>query len=480
MQLVHHDLLPASTTASTLTHPTTSLVKRGLGIAQSCVTTTLILGMFAGMWYWGHKTHWSVPKFSELTGAPAPHRDAPTTNPEPTAPKKAPASLPPIKFATEQEVREAGVGIAVARRVAVEDVVCATAEIGYEEHRVAQVSSRVPGHVAVIRTRLGQAVRKGEILALIDSEQVGKAKADYIQEVFLARYKGDLLARHRAAGDGVVPGRTIVDAENAVKEAELRRFIAQQRLMHLGLTPPDPETDAPATPQEFAKQLQYLGIPADVVAGLPPRQLTANLIPLSAPFDGTITRQEAVTGEMVLPEKAEFVVADLSVMWVTLSVRKEDAGRLRIGQPVRFTTSSIPTPVCGKLDWIGVEADEKTRTVKARFEVVNPTVDSTDAAPEGRRLLRANLFGTASVILGSRNEAVVVPDAAVQQMPDGSQVIFVRRPDKITFDSRRVRTGPSRDGMTEVLEGVAFDEPVVVAGSFVLKSELIKDSLVNN
>jgi cobalt-zinc-cadmium efflux system membrane fusion protein len=445
--------------------------------ALSALLTVAVLASFVGIWYWGHKTHWTIPSFSSMAGGPvAGHNPeaAPVNSAENLEVPTDPTKLAPVRFANEDEVRESGLAIALARRGEVEESVTTSAEIGYNQYRVAQLASRVPGHVYALRARLGRAVKAGEVLALIDAEAVGRAKAEYIQEVFLTRYKAEVLDRYRS--NGAVPARTVLDAEAAVKEAELRRFTARQRLINLGLHPPDPDKDEPTNPKEFARKLQFLGLPPDVVAELDPRPETANLVPLTAPFDGVVTRQDIVAGEVVSPEKPAFVVADLSSVWINLAVRKEDAGRVRTGQAVRFAAAGLPGPITGKLDWIGPEADEKTRTLRARCEVLNPVADG---AGPGGRLLRVHLFGSATIVSATR-QAVVVPDAAVQRLADGSPVVFVRGPDGKTFRPQRVKLGVSRGGVTEIVEGVAAGSPVVTDGSYVLKSELMKDALAAN
>lgn len=440
------------------------------------LTTVAVLAGFGGLWYMGHKTHWSVPGRGQAKAEAEASRAEAEAGTD--VPGERPDRFAPVRFASEDEVRSAGLRVAAARSTQVEEAVTANAEVGYNLHRVAQLSCRVPGHVYSIHARLGDKVKAGDLLALIDSQEVGRAKANFLQEVFLAWYKADVLDRYRAVGGGVIPERTIREAEVALKEAELRRFTAQQRLLNLGLTPPDTEKPAASSPEEFARAIQFLGIPETVIASFRPRPRTANLIPLLAPFDGIVTRQEVVVGEMVSPDKEQFVVADVSSMWVNIAVRKEDARRLRLGQPVRFLTSGLADPVTGKLDWIGSEVDQKTRTVRARCEVANPRVKDPTAG-EGGRLLRANLFGTATVVTAKR-PAIVVPDAAVQRMPDGTPVVFVRQSDGLTYDPRPVRVGRSAGGATEIAEGVAAGEVVVTDGSYVLKSELMKDGLVGD
>src|SRR5262249_31400962 len=96
---------------------------------------------------------------------------------------------------------------------------------------------------------------------------------------------------------------------------------------------------------------------------------------------------------------------------------------------------------------------------------------------EGLRLLRANLFGTARVLVARQESAVVVPDAAGQRVPDLTPVVFVCRAGGGGFPPRKGRLGLSGGRVAPLLDGVSAGERVVTRGSFVLKSELMKDTL---
>ncbi len=83
---------------------------------------------------------------------------------------------------------------------------------------------------------------------------------------------------------------------------------------------------------------------------------------------------------MVNPESATVIVADVSNLWLRISLRKEDSFRLAVGQPVLFQGDGLPRVVEGKISWISPEIDEKTRTIQARVEIANPILESEDLA----------------------------------------------------------------------------------------------------
>jgi cobalt-zinc-cadmium efflux system membrane fusion protein len=179
--------------------------------------------------------------------------------------------------------------------------------------------------------------------------------------------------------------------------------------------------------------------------------------------------RELVPGEAVDAARALFVVADTRRMWATLDVRLEDAPRVAAGQEVTFRPdggpgSGGPEAARGRVLWAGTAVDDTTRTVKVRAELENP---------EGRLL--ANAFGSARIRVREAEEAVAVPDAAIQ-WEGCCHVVFVSETPEV-FRVRKVRPGARSGGFREILVGLVPGEAVVTAGSAILKSEILKSRL---
>ncbi len=227
------------------------------------------------------------------------------------------------------------------------------------------------------------------------------------------------------------------------------------------------------------------------------KTLTANLLPLTAPFAGVVINRNMVIGELTSTATPQFVLADISQLWVMVDVRREDANRLARDQEVLFvpdgaredrneeaglyastlsllSAGCLPTALSllpervefavGKVDWISSEVDEKTRTVRVRAVI-----------PNQQHRLRPHTFGNGWITIRSSPAALVVPNTAIQA--DGPyQFVFVQR-DAQTFEPRLVQTGIKDDKFTEILSGVSMGEKVVTTGSYVLKSEMFRDRL---
>lgn len=495
--------------------------------------TLAVLAAVGGLVWWGEHTGWTVPKFSSLAGNGAEERDdwcdahsvpeslcieckaelmpkgksfewckkhgvheCPLCHPEvaqlKTRPKVTQADLDRaqqalafaerpennskcklqqrrIQFASATAVEKAGIGVDEARPGPVGEFVAANGEITYDQTRVARLSSRVPGTVWAVEKQLGERVKRGDVLALIDAADVGRAKAEFLQAFAQVDLKAKVYENMRSAS-AAMPGRSLQEAEAAFREARIRLVSARQALINLGL--PVLADELRNLPEEkVAQRVQFLGLPDSLVRPLDPRTTTANLVPVRAPLDGVVVARDAVAGEVVDATKVLFVVADTRQMWLTLDVRLEDAKLLALGQPVHFRVDGSKNDVSGQISWVSTAADEKTRTAKVRAELANE---------DGR--LRASTFGAGRIVLREEKNAVVVPKEAVH-WEGCCHVVFVRDKNYLepgapkVFHVRKVVPGAKDDTTTEIIAGVLPGEVVASKGSGVLRSELLKNNL---
>ncbi len=154
---------------------------------------------------------------------------------------------------------------------------------------------------------LGQEVKAGDVLALVDAAEVGKAKADLLQAMASYQVKLQTASSLRESG-AVVPAARLREADAAVIEASITISSACQSLSNLGL-PVKAGDISPMTLNQLETHLQFLGIPPATVAQLSGVQ-TNCLLPLVAPLDGKILSREVVAGEVVDTARILFEVVD--------------------------------------------------------------------------------------------------------------------------------------------------------------------------
>jgi cobalt-zinc-cadmium efflux system membrane fusion protein len=181
---------------------------------------------------------------------------------------------------------------------------------------------------------------------------------------------------------------------------------------------------------------------------------------LRAPISGTIIDRQISLGEYASEQKPAFVVADLSTIWVDLSVYRQDLKRVRIGDEVLIDPDDGGGDIKATVSYISPVGASDTQTALARV-VLNNT--------DGR--LRPGLFITARLVLTKRNVAVAVRVGAIQTL-ENKTVIFVREGDKI--EARPVEIGESDAHHAEVKAGLAAGERYAAEHSFVVKAEMGK------
>jgi cobalt-zinc-cadmium efflux system membrane fusion protein len=378
-----------------------------------------------------------------------------------------------IQFASDEAAARAGVDVQPVWQAPVTETLPASGEVGYEKSRVAKLATPVGGRVWHVTDlgSVGRAVKRGDVLALIDAAEVGKAKAEFFQAFAQLEVRSTTLSRlDKIYTEGSVSEAKYREAEAARREAEIRLAAAQQALINLGLPVRADDVKGLAT-AEVVRRLRFLGLPPAVVRSLDPETTTANLIPVVAPLDGVVIARDATSGEVVDGTRTLFVVADTRRMWLTLNVRLGDVRYLSLGQRVLFHPDDGAREVSATLSWISTSVDEKTRTVEARAEV-----DNVDGA------LRAGSFGTGRIVLRAEAKAVVVPNEAVH-WEGCCHVVFVRDKDFLrpgaykVFHVREVRPGVRDGEKTEIIAGLLPGEVVATRGTAALRAQLLKNNL---
>jgi cobalt-zinc-cadmium efflux system membrane fusion protein len=186
---------------------------------------------------------------------------------------------------------------------------------------------------------------------------------------------------------------------------------------------------------------------------------------LSAPFAGTVVARDAVIGKSATPGQVLFELADLTTMWAQLDIPEADASLVRAGQSVVLTFEGNGVPSrAATITRVGASVDAATRTVKARIELANQD-----------RSLKAGTFVRARIQIAQPKDSLMVPRGAIQRA-EGHTLVFVKREPGV-YEPVVVEIGASARETVEVRKGLAPGAEIVTTGAFLLKTELLKDSI---
>jgi membrane fusion protein, heavy metal efflux system len=285
--------------------------------------------------------------------------------------------------------------------------------------RTVPVISIATGRVVDIKARLGDTVKKGQLLLRVQSADIASAFSDYQKAVADEKLANTQLERAKILYDkGAISQNDLQTAENAENKAKV-----------------DVETSR--------EHLRVLGAGTEHPSGV---------VDVYAPISGVITDQQvtAASGIQGLAATANpFTISDLSSVWILCDVYENDLASVQLGETADIKLNAYPDKVfTGKISNIGAVLDPNIRTAKVRIEVKNPG------------LMKVGMFVTATFHGQKEETHAVVPASAILHLHDRDWV-YVPAGDK-KFKRVEVTSGAVLpNSMQEILTGVLPGQRVV-------------------
>lgn len=325
------------------------------------------------------------------------------------------------------QIEAAGIQLATAGPRAMGTAISFPGEIRFDEDHTAHLVPRVPGVVESVQVDLGQAVKRGQVLAVIASQQISELRS--VQQAAQRRLELARLTFEREKQlwqERISAEQDYLQARQALQEAEIALANARQKVA----------TVAPAG--------------------------SGNRYELRAPFDAVVVEKHLSVGEVVGQASNAFTLSDLNRVWATFAVAPRDLDKVTRGRSVVVSAPDLNAEVQGTINYVGNLLGEQNRAATARATLANPN-----------GAWRPGLFVNIAVSVERRDVAVVVPQSAVQSV-EQREVVFART--EKGFEAVPVQLGRRDAGFVEVTQGLAAGTQVAAVGSFVLKSELGKGS----
>lgn len=336
---------------------------------------------------------------------------------------------------TSEEAERAGVKVEEVKAQALGETVVVTATIYPDQDRLVRVSPRIEGRILSAPAKLGDTVRAGQMLATLDSVEVGETHAAWTQaQAELRIAEADFKRAESLNAEEVIPRKDFLRAQADRDKAASTVRAAADRLRLLG---------------------GAQGARGNGVSGFA----------VTAPFAGTIIEKKVTLGELATPSEPMFTVADLGRVWIQAALPEAALAKVRVGAQAKVTVPAYPGETfTGKVGHIGAMLDKDTRTVAARIEVPNA---------DGR--LKPEMFATATIeAVGEKREAIALPDAAIVLL-EGKPTIFVF--EQGAYEAREVEPGERIAGRTVLNSGVKPGDQVVTEGAYALKARKLKSQL---
>ncbi|MFY0523430.1 efflux RND transporter periplasmic adaptor subunit [Archangium gephyra] len=337
-----------------------------------------------------------------------------------------------VRLASAETAREAGIQTQRVEKKRFARTLDVVGQLDFNQNRLAQLSARSDALVIEAHVDVGDEVKTGQPLVAVASAAVGEDQGRLSAAQARLEAARAALARQQALVErGISPRKNLEQAQAEAAAAEGERDAARASLAAAGAS-------------TGTQQGSYL---------------------LKAPFSGTVVARDAVPGRNVAAGQVLIQIADLSILWAQLEIPEADAGVVRAGQRVTLTFEGVPGEAReATLTRVGASVDPATRTVRARVELPNPD-----------RTLKAGLFLRAKVQVAAEHEALMVPREAIQRA-EGRTLVFVKKEAGL-YEPIAVELGAGTREEVEVVKGLAPGVEVVTTGAFLLKTEILKDSI---
>lgn len=333
---------------------------------------------------------------------------------------------------TPEALKNADIEVATAGPGDVNVTLSLPGEVSLNLDAVAHVTPRVAGTAREVLKHVGETVKKGELLATMDSRDLAEAQREFLaSKERLSLAEATFARAEQLQKENISAEKDYLQAKQGLAEARIEQRSSAQKLQAIG---------------GGGRGGGYA---------------------LVAPFAGTIIERHVTVGEVLTETTRAFTIADLSTIWVNVTVYAKDLPLVAVGQNAEVRAEGIAEAAHGTIAFLGQVVGEQTRSANARVVLKEP-------GPAWR----PGLFATAEVVVDRAKSPVVIPDAAVQSV-EAKDVVFIQEGD--AFELRPVVLGrkgrglaPQQDQIVEILDGLKAGERFVSKNSFILKAELGK------
>ena len=315
----------------------------------------------------------------------------------------------------------------------VSDILRVAGQIDFDEQALTRIGASVTGRVTQINAQLGNEVKKGDTLALINSSELSNSQLAYLK----ARSEKEF---HRRT---VQRAKTLFEAD-VISAAELQRRESEYEV-------------ASAQTRATQDQLRVLGVNLKAMEELATTGAIDSVASVMASIKGVVVERKVTTGQVVQPADVLFTVADLSRVWAVAQVPEQQVAQVKVGQSVRIEVPALENEkLIGKLIYVGQTVNPESRTVLVRTELDNTS---------GR--LKPSML-TSMLIESTPAKRMVVPITAIVREQDADYVFIEQKPG--SFRLKSVRLSSEHNGQRVVLDGLSQGMRIVSDGAFHLNN----------
>ncbi len=309
------------------------------------------------------------------------------------------------------------------------------ARVDFDQQHVARIGATVTGRIIQTEALLGQEVRKGEQLALLNSNELAEAQSAFLKTSSQTHLRQLSVDRaQRLQDNGVIAKANLQEKMAGLEESKIDLRTAADHLRALGMSPKD-------------------------LKNLSEHQVIHSMLPITASIQGTIVERNVTVGQVIQPSDALFTIADLSHVWIVAELPEQQASWAHKGDAAEVNIAALPNAhLSGHLNYVADMINPSTRTLTVRIDLPNP-----------QRNLKPNMLANLTIRKQGVQE-LILPDSAVVRLNNTEHVFKALTNSE--FELIPVELGPRQGNVRPIISGLKAGDNVVIEGAFHLNNEL--------
>ncbi len=338
---------------------------------------------------------------------------------------------------TSDQIKDLGIQTKIASPGELSVTISTRGKIILHPDRLSHILPKISGVAKEARKNIGDRVKEGEVLAILESREMADIKANYLAAKEKEGLALSLLEREKRLHEKKVSAeQDYINAKSVYSEAKINIQLAKQKL-------------------------HAFGIDDDEIKGLSnEHDPDLRLYDIRSPMDGIVIARHINKGEFIENTVTIYEIADLSTIWIEIGVYPKDLVKVKEGQMVDISLPADGSIAQAKIIYLSPIIQDETITAKAVAELKNPSGNWRPGSFVQVNIATENVF-----------VPLVVPKEAIQEI-EGKEFVFVKVPEG--FEKRQAQTGVGDDENIEILSGLSQGEEYAASKTFLLKADLGK------
>lgn len=338
---------------------------------------------------------------------------------------------------TRDQMRDLGIQTKTATPGQLSVTISTRGKIILHPDRLVHILPKISGVAREAKKNIGDRVKEGEVLAILESREMADIKANYLAAKEKENLALSLLEREQRLHEKKVSAeQDYLNAKSAYAEAKINLQLSKQKLHAFGIE------------DDEIQRLSNENTP------------DLRLYDIRSPIDGNVIARHINRGEFIENTNTIYEIADLSTVWIEIGIYPKDLVKVKEGQMVDISLPLNGSFAQAKIIYLSPIIQDETITAKAVAELKNPNGNWRPGSFVKINIATENVF-----------VPILIPKDAIQEI-EGKEYVFVRVPEG--FEKRQTQIGVTDNDNVEILSGLAAGEEFASSKTFLLKADLGK------